>query len=105
MTQAITQAFTTGELWSVNSQVFSRAAMRRTIFSHEEPVTAFGVISAEKIYTRALENYVSVATSDIKFKPPFIVELGAVGLRDVYMGAPHPEFSNGHYYGPIRVRP
>ncbi len=103
MTQGITQAFPTGELWGVNSQVFSRVALRRTIVSHEEEsATAFGVISAEKIYSRALENYVSVVTSELKLRPPFIVELGAVGLRDVYMGAPHPEFSNGHYYGPIR---
>jgi hypothetical protein len=101
-TQGITQAFPTGELWGINSQVFSQVAMRRTIVSQEEATTALGIISAERLYTRALENYVSVATSEIKLKPPFVVELGAVGLRDTYMGAPHPEFSNGHYYGPMR---
>ena len=68
LTQAITQGFPTGELWGVNSQVFSRAAMRQTMASDEEPATVFGVISAEKLYTRALENYVSVATSEMKFK-------------------------------------
>jgi hypothetical protein len=38
----------------------------------------------------------------MKLRPPFAVEIGAVGLKGVYMGAPHPEFSQGHYYGPIR---
>jgi hypothetical protein len=33
---------------------------------------------------------------------PFVMEIGAVGLNGVYMGAPHPEFSQGHYYGPLR---
>jgi hypothetical protein len=38
----------------------------------------------------------------MKLRPPFVIELGAVGLKGVYMGAPHPEFSSGHYYGPFR---
>ena len=102
MTQGITQAFPTGEVWGISSQVFNLVAIRRNIVSQEEAATAFGVISAEKLYTHALENYVSVATSEMKLKPPFVVELGAVGLKGVYMGAPHPEFSGGNYYGPIR---
>jgi len=102
LTKGITQAFPTGELWGINSQVFSLVRVRRTIISQEEAATAVGIISAEKLYTRALENYVSVATLEMKLRPPFVVELGAVGLKGVYMGAPHPEFSSGHYYGPIR---
>jgi hypothetical protein len=84
----------------VNSQVFR--SIERTIGSQEEPVTFVGIISAEKLYTRALENYVSVAISEMKLRPPFVIELGAVGLKGVYMGAPHPEFSSGHCYGPFR---
>ena len=76
--------------------------MQRNIASPEEPATAIGIISAERICARALENYVSAATSEMNLRPPFVVELGAVGLRDVFMGAPHPEFTGGHYYGPIR---
>jgi hypothetical protein len=63
---------------------------------------AFGVISAEKLYTHALKSYTSIAVSELNLRPPFIVELGAVGLKGVYMGAPHPESSSGHYYGPMR---
>jgi hypothetical protein len=101
-TQAITQAFPTGELWGINSLAFPLVSMRRNIASPEEAATALGVISAEKLYARTLENYVSVAVGEMKLRPPFVVELGAVGLKGVYMGAPHPEFTSGHYYGPIR---
>jgi hypothetical protein len=92
ITKAISQAFPKGELWGINSQAFSKGSLK----------TALGVISAEKLYTRTLENYVSVAVSEMKLRPPFIVELGAVGLNGVYLGAPHPELPSGHYYGPIR---
>jgi hypothetical protein len=102
LTRGITQAFPTGELWGINSQVFTVVPMQRNIASPEEPATAIGIISAERICARALENYVSAATSEMNLRPPFVVELGAVGLRDVFMGAPHPEFTGGHYYGPIR---
>jgi hypothetical protein len=102
ITQAITQAFPTGELWGINSKAFSPVRMRRSFSSPEESATAFGAISAERLYTWTLENYVSVAISEMKLNPPFVVELGAVGLNGVYIGAPHPEVPSGHYYGPIR---
>jgi hypothetical protein len=102
-TQAITQAFLTGELWGINSQAFRHVPMRLNVASLEEIGTAFGIISAEKIYIRTLENYISVAVSELKLRPPFVVELGAVGLKGVYIAAPHPEFSS-HFYGPIRER-
>jgi hypothetical protein len=89
-------------LWGINSLVFSVISMRRAIVSQEEVATAFSIISAEKLYTRALEHYLSVATSEMKLRPPFVIELGAVGLKGIYMGAPHPEFSSGYYYGPLR---
>jgi hypothetical protein len=100
-TNGITQAFPTGELWGVNSQVFSVVPMRHTMVSPEELASAFGMISAERLYTKTLENYVSVAM-EAKLRPPFVIELGAVGLKGVYTGAPHPEFPGGNYYGPIR---
>ena len=102
LAQGITQAFPTGELWGINSQVFTAARIQRNIASPEELATAIAIIAAERLCARSLENYVSAATSDMKLKPPFVVELGAVGLKGVYMGAPHPDFSLGHYYGPIR---
>ncbi len=79
-TQGITQAFPTGELWGINSQVFRPASYRRFI-APDEAITAFGVISAEKPYTRALENYASFVTEELKLRAPFVLELGAVGLK------------------------
>jgi hypothetical protein len=102
LTEGITQAFPTGELWGINSQVFVRAAIHRTLMSPAEPAVAFGVISVEKLCTRTLEHYASIAAAEIKLRPPFVVEIGAVGLKGLYVGAPHPDFSQGHYYGPIR---
>jgi len=100
LTQGLTQAFPTGELWGVNSKVF--LPIRLTIGLTDQAGTAVGIIGAEKLYTRSLEKYVLISTLEMKLRPPFVVELGAVGLKDVYMGAPHPEFSSGHYYGPFR---
>ena len=99
-TKGITQGFGTGELWGVNSQVFVNTVFNRYV-APAESIVALAVIAAEQIYTRTLENYISIATTEIKLGP-FVVVLLAVGLRGVYMGAPHPESSAGHYYGPIR---
>jgi hypothetical protein len=37
----------------------------------------------------------------MQLHPPFVVELGIVGTKGAYMGAPHPEFFDGQFYGPI----
>ncbi|MFZ3180985.1 MAG: hypothetical protein WA156_12430 [Methylocystis silviterrae] len=96
-TKGISQAFPSGELWGVNSQVFLPVEIRSFI----ESAITFGVIGVEKLYTRTLENFVAVASAGMQLRPPFVVELGIVGTRGTYMGAPHPEFLNGNYYGPI----
>lgn len=96
-TQAISQAFVSGEIWGLNSEVFSSAKLGHP----EEKIIYFGAIGVEKAYTRALENFVSIVFEKMKLRSPYIVEIGAVGLRGIYMGAPHLEFGS-HYYGPIR---
>lgn len=92
-TKNICQAFPSGELWGISSKVFVRI---------DETTTGFGVILAEKLCTRTLENFVKVASTVMRLRPPFVVELGIVGTKGAYMGAPHPDFLNGNYYGPIR---
>jgi hypothetical protein len=99
-TQGITQGFPTGELWGINSQVFVAGSINRGLKT--EPATAMPMITVEKLYTRTLENYISASTSQFRLRPPFVVELGAVGLKDVFMAAPHPEVPSGSYYGPFR---
>jgi hypothetical protein len=98
--QAISQGFATGEIWGINSSVFRSVALQHV--TGEEKSIFFGAIGVEKAYTRTLENYASAALTEMKLRPPYVVEIGAVGLKGVYMGAPHPEFSSGNYYGPIR---
>jgi hypothetical protein len=99
-TQGITQAFPTGELWGINSKVFVPASINRGLKT--EPATAMHVITVEKLYTRTLESYISASTSQFHLRLPFVVELGAVGLKGVFMAAPHPEVPSGSYYGPFR---
>jgi hypothetical protein len=62
-TQGITQAFLTGELWGINSQHFLPVQLGR-FRGPDDKGTAFGVIGVEMVYTRTLENYVSVAVSE-----------------------------------------
>ena len=68
----------------------------------DEAATALGVIAVEKLCTRTLENFVKVASTVMQLRQPFVVELGIVGTKGVYMGAPHPESWNWSYYGPMR---
>ena len=49
-----------------------------------------------------MENYVATAVEQMKLITPYVVEIGAIGLNGVYMGAPNPEAPSGVFYGPIR---
>jgi hypothetical protein len=100
-TKNICQAFPSGELWGISSQVFVQTQVRHFV-RPDEVAIALGVITVEKLCTRTLENFVKVASTVMHLQPPFVVELGIVGTKGVYMGAPHPESSYGNYYGPIR---
>ena len=93
-TKNICQAFPSGELWGISSQVFVQTQVRHFV-RPDEAATALGVIAVEKLCTHTLENFVKVASTVVQLRPPFVVELGIVGTKGVYMGAPHPESSNG----------
>ena len=97
----ICQAFPSGELWGISSQVFVQTQIRHFV-RPDEAAVALAVITVEKLCTRTLENFVRVASTVMQLRPPFVVELGIVGTKGIYMGAPHPESSQGHYYGPMR---
>jgi hypothetical protein len=101
-TKGITQGFSTGELWGINSQVFVPADFQQFARRATASQTALPILNTERLYTRTLENYVSTAASEFKLQLPFVVEVGALGLKGVLMGAPHPEAPGGHYYGPFR---
>ena len=93
-TKNICQAFPSGELWGISSQVFVQTQVRHFV-RPEEAATALGVITVEKLCTRTLENFVRVASTVMQLRPPFVVELGIVGTKGVYMGAPHPSSPMG----------
>jgi hypothetical protein len=101
-TEGITQGFSTGELWGINSRVFSVDVQKRL---NDEPVKInfVGMIGVERVCVRTLENYVKVALGEMKLRLPFVVELGAIGLDDVYLAVPGGDFGNGQFVGPIKA--
>jgi hypothetical protein len=88
---SFTQIFESGELWGASEEPF------RT--GNPSFVAAIGV---EKAFVAALENHRLVYESELKLRPPFTVELGAVGLTDQHLLVPSVEFTSGEYAGPIR---
>ena len=100
-TKGITQGFPTGELWGINSQVFVPANVQH-FTTAKKSQTALHTLGTERLYVRVLENYASTAVSEFKLQLPFVVEVGAVGLKGVFMGAPNPETPGSYYYGPFR---
>jgi hypothetical protein len=58
-------------------------------------------IGVEKLYVRALRNYVKVASLELGLIPPYTVELGAVGIDGVYLLVPGGPFNKGEFVGPI----
>ena len=71
-TKNICQAFPSGELWRISSQVFVQTQVRHTV-RPDEVATALGVIAVEKLCTRTLENFVKVASTVMQLRPPFVV--------------------------------
>lgn len=88
---SFTQIFETGELWGVSEEPF------RT--GNPPFIPAIGV---EKAFVAALENHRLVYENELKLRPPFTAEFGAVGLTDQHLVVPSVEFSSGDYAGPIR---
>jgi hypothetical protein len=88
--EGLTQGFATGELWGVNAQMFLRGR-------HNVSIAAIGV---ERLYVRALRNYVKVASSELGLVLPYTVELGAVGINGVYLHVPGGPLNTGQFIGP-----
>ncbi len=88
---SFTQIFETGELWGASEEPFRSG--------NPSFVAAIGV---EKAFVAALENHRLVYEKELKLRPPFTVEFGAVGLTDQNLLVPSIEFSSGDYAGPIR---
>ena len=97
----MTQGFPTGELWGLNSQPFR--SMASPVFGGgPQNLEYLGMISAEKLFVRTLENYVRIAVGEYQLRPPFVVEAGATGLLDVLAAVPSIEVPSGDFVGPFR---
>lgn len=73
--RAFSQAFTSGELWAVTTE----------FFIHHDGELVIPTVNVENICGRVLENFCTVAMN-FGFKPPYQIELGAVGLTDTRLG-------------------
>lgn len=105
-TEGITQGFSTGELWGVSCRVFQTELRQRFNANAEtidDTINYIGTIGVERVCVRTLEHYIIVAISEMKLRLPFIVELGAVGLHDVYLAVPGGEFGRAQFVGPIKT--
>jgi hypothetical protein len=92
----LTQGFPTGELWGVNAQMFSLRGRHNVSGAEVWLVSAIGL---EKLYVRALRNYVKVASSELGLVLPYTVEMGAVGINGVNLLVPGGPLNQGEFAG------
>lgn len=99
---ALTQGFESGELWGLSDRLF--AAYPQSGFPNQtgKIITVLPMIWVEKVYVRALTNYVRVLECEMSLPPPFTVELGAFGVEDAYLGIPGGASGTGRIAGPIQ---
>jgi hypothetical protein len=98
----LTQGFENGELWGLNGKMFAartQQVLRPT--PGQEVIEFIPMIAFEKLFVRVLENYAKVMTSELKLQPPYIVEFGAVGLDQHYLGCLDGSDARGQFVGPI----
>jgi hypothetical protein len=75
-----TQLFRNGEIWGVSGE----------FAAHYYADLVVPMVNVENIYKRALANYILVAGQDLGVVPPYQVEMGAVGLKDMRLSLPQP---------------
>jgi hypothetical protein len=94
---AFTQLFRNGEIWGVT----------RELFAEYQGSSVIPMISVLNFYQRVINNYVEIA-HDLGGTPPYVIELGAVGLRGMRVSLPSPnpwnEVSSPIYESELRIR-
>jgi hypothetical protein len=96
---ALTQAFPSGELWGITRRCFAQVRIQRP-FDDAEEIQFVAMIDFERIFQKALNDYIGFATSHLGFKPPFTVVAGVAGLQNFHLGFPSREY-NGREYARI----
>jgi hypothetical protein len=75
---ALSQLFRNGEIWGVSREFVSNYLGRPVI----------PMISLEKALMKVLESYIDVARDELGIEPPYDIEIGAVGLKDMSLSLP-----------------
>jgi hypothetical protein len=86
-----TQLFRNGEIWGVSGE----------FAAHYYDDLVVPMVNVENIYKRTLANYIVLAGEDLGVAPPYQVEMGAVGLRDMRLSLPQPVSVRGEVSEPI----
>jgi len=97
---AMTQGFTSGELWGATAQIFSRQAIRRLATDQRRTQIVISAIALERLYLQSLRSYVQVAAA-LGCGPPYTVVAGLVGLKESYLLVPGGLFNKGEVVGPL----
>jgi hypothetical protein len=88
---AFTQLFRNGEIWGVS----------REFTAHYYDALFVPMVNIENIYKRVLVNYILVAGEDLEIPPPYQVEMGATGLKDMCVSLPQSVSSRNEVSEPI----
>jgi hypothetical protein len=99
-TRGITQCFPSGEIWGVNSEVFVQTEIG-TVIGFRQLSSVLPMIDVEKLFVRALADYIRFAINDLKLGLPLVIEFGAVGLKDVYLTTAPTIAYQRNFHGPI----
>jgi hypothetical protein len=97
---ALTQGFTSGELWGATAQIFTRQSIRRLVTDQRRTQIVIPAIALERLYLQALRSYVKIAAA-LGCAPPYTVVVGLVGLKESYLLVPGGLFNKGEIVGPI----
>lgn len=97
---ALTQGFSTGELWGATAQIFTRQAIRRLVTDQRRTQIVIPAIALERLYLQTLRGYVKIAAA-LGCAPPYTVVVGLVGLKESYLLVPGGLFNKGEIVGPI----
>ncbi len=100
-TAAMTQGFGTGELWGINAQCFRELGRAPWATNRPEKYPVIASITLEQLFVHSLFNYINIFNNELKLKLPYIVEMGAVGIKGCYLTCPGGEFGQGQEVGPL----
>ena len=97
---ALTQGFSSGELWGATAQIFTRQSIRRLVTDQRRTQIVIPAIALERLYLQTLRSYVKIAAA-LGCAPPYTVVVGLVGLKESYLLVPGGLFNKGEVAGPI----